>query len=198
MNKLLLASFLILLQGCSLFTAKPPATVGNKSIGSLPEHWVIRGKIGWNSPADRGSASLYWQQQSGEFTLKLFGPLGQGGGTVSGNDSAITIQPKGEEPLYSEQPEALMQEVFGFYVPIDHLRYWAKGISHPEAISRFALDKNKELSSHQSDSGWQIDYSRLANIDGWQLPHKLVMTQQASGIVVKLIISRWQLEKNKS
>ena len=49
------------------------------------DHWELKGRIGFVSERESGSASLYWQQNQDEYELKIVAPLGMGSLVVVGN-----------------------------------------------------------------------------------------------------------------
>ncbi len=192
MKYLSLVLITLMISSCSLFQSKPQDTT-SKPLDTSPTNWVIKGKIGWQNPKDNGSASIHWLQKEADFTLKLFGPLGQGGGTIEGNDTQLAITPKGEPTTYSEEPDQLMMDSFGFFVPVENLRYWVRGLANPKQVATSIKYNDKDPESLQQN-GWQIQYDRIKSVSGWRLPHKLTLTH--SDVTVKLIIHEWQLSED--
>lgn len=182
-RKYLIALFCLLAGGCSLFQDHNPS--------EATEQWVLKGRLGWKAPADNGQASLYWRQQDNDFTLKLFGPIGQGGGTITGEDGELTITMKGEQPITSSEPERLMMQYFGFFVPIKSLRYWVQGQANPD-LPVTSLSYKGEHITAMTQGAWLIDFDRYRTTDARTLPYKVRITHPERSIAVTLIVSRWQ------
>ncbi len=186
----------VTLSACSSLTSEPePAPDANTSweahLARLQtiNTWEVTGKAGIRDSKTRHSASLAWQQQEEFFNIELTGPLGQGGARISGSPRGIEIHAAGEAPIYSNMPEALMEERLGWRFPLNNLPYWMKGQPAPDSEYTPVFDTNRLKTLQQNN--WQINYLRYTSQDGIPLPVKIVLNQ--GNLRITLIAKEWQI-----
>lgn len=185
----IICGVLILLVGCDI---TPQKTRTQNTQLPYPEKWGIKAKLGVRIPGDNGgSVTLDWQQLHTRYTIKVQGPLGQGNAVISGDEHYITIVRPGETPLYSDNANELIQQAFGWTLPIKDFRFWVRGIANPEHPVDWAEYNPSGHLIAMQQSQWVLDYSRYNAVDQWQLPGKIKATQNDAQIV--LIIREWEL-----
>ena len=79
-------------------------------------------------------------------------------------------------PLPGGVPEALLEEL-GWRLPVSHLLWWVRGLPAPDSKSRLTLDADSRLARLEQD-GWQIEYTRYAEQNGYWLPERLKLHGQ--------------------
>ena len=186
----------ITLSACSSLTPEPePVTDTDISwedhLARLQtiDAWEVTGKAGIRDSKTRHSASLAWQQQEEFFNIELTGPLGQGGARITGSPRGIEILAAGEAPIYSNSPEALMEDRLGWRFPLNDLPFWMKGQPAPGSEYTPVFDTNRLKSLQQNN--WQINYLRYTSRDGIPLPGKIVLNQ--GNLRITLIAKEWQI-----
>lgn len=191
LRKRLLLLGLMLLSACSQYGTQPSA-ISPLSNKPLPEKWQIKGKLGVRSTAGNGSLSLNWQQNNNDYIIYTQAPLGQGAATLAGDDTRIVITEAGKAPVTSIAPRQLVQETFGWDLPINGFKYWVKGIPNPEQPhSNGSYDPAGNLSELQQ-AGWALSFSRYHRVKGWALPGRIRATQGETRLT--LIIREWTVE----
>lgn len=177
-----------LLGGCSQMAQQPlpPLSIDPQQVQQL-QQWSAEGRIGIRWSEDSQSANLDWQQKEDRYQIRVSGPLGQGGIRIEGNEQMVSLQRSGDDQLYlADSPEALMQQLLGWQLPLSQAQYWIRGIPAPGS-------EVESLSDGQFgfiQSGWQIEYPRLTHAAGIVLPEKLRMTRDDLRITV--IINTWE------
>lgn len=136
---------------------------------------------------------IRWQRDREGFVILLEAPFGQG---VFRVESASTgphpyrlSLPDGRV-LGSDSPEALLDEVIGWSIPISGLEYWIRGIPRPETGYSHRIGADGRLQSLRQDS-WSIHYlDYFSSQEPPQLPRR--MRLEHSDITLKLVVERWQ------
>jgi len=180
----------LLLGACSQYSTQeiPASTVSDKPI---PTQWQIKGKLGIRSEVGNGSLSLNWQQDDDEYIIYTQAPLGQGAATLQGNSNRIVITQSNKTPVTSFAPRLLVQETFGWDLPINGLKYWVKGTASPDSpIIQEEYDELGNLISLQQ-SGWSLSFSRYQRVQDWALPNRIRATRD--DLRLTLIIRDWVL-----
>jgi len=188
MKRLLLAALITLVAGCSQL-AQTPATADRfdpKAAAAL-QNWSAEGRLGIRMQRESHSANLDWQQQGDEYRIALTGPLGQGGLRIEGDSRYVSLRQAGEEKIHrAATPEALMQQLLGWHLPLSHARYWIRGLADPGAVS---TPLNAPAVGFVQ-AGWTVEYLRFAPAAGQLLPEKLRL--QHKDLRLTVIINDWE------
>ena len=157
------------------------------------EQFHIAGAVAIKTPQQAQTANVNWQQQQQTFAIALYGPLGAGRVTLSGAPGHTQLLASGKT-YRAKTPEALMQQVLGWHLPISHLDYWIRGLPAPHSPAQLHFDEFNHLIQLQQD-GWQIDYQRYTAVEQYDLPSKLQMTYDGKlgHLSVRMVISQWTL-----
>lgn len=183
---LILLLALLLSNGCAQQRMLPTANDSNATPDGWPahqkkmqslKHWRAEGKLGYRSETGNGSAWFDWTQHGETFTIYLSGPFGAGTVKISGTSSAITLSQPGEADIAASSSALLTQKLFGWHLPVEQLRYWARGIPNPlDPASTQTFDQGGMLTSLiQRD--WQIDLNNYQVTPQGQLPGKIKAIQ---------------------
>ncbi|GAB3092653.1 outer membrane lipoprotein LolB [Aestuariicella hydrocarbonica] len=160
-------------------------------------HWQVQGKLGIRVPDHSGSVYFNWKQLPEQFAILLNGPLGQGSTWVRGTDNQVSLEQAGQEARFAATAEQLMYNTLGWWLPVSELNYWVKGIPAPNQPVNQSIHYEDGTLQTLQQNGWDISYPRYQQIDGWQLPGKVVarhrLADQDSDIKLTFIINQWQL-----
>lgn len=194
---------LLLLSACSSAPTKQEIdyTANKEAYLAIPNIWTIQAKLGIKSEDDSGSVTLNWQQREEHYDIQISGPLGQGNAKLSGNNQFIRIEQPGKDTIYSNNPRELIEQTFGWDLPLQHLPYWIRGAQNPNTKTgtnskqidqdALAITKNNKqgLLSGLSQFGWELEYSRYKLQQQRIAPHKI--RAKKSGTTLTLIIKQW-------
>ncbi|MHA6494049.1 lipoprotein insertase outer membrane protein LolB [Pseudomonas borbori] len=151
--------------------------------------WQINGKVGIRAPKDSGSGTLFWLQRQDYYDIRLSGPLGRGAARLTGRPGEILLEVANQGRYKAASPEALLQDQLGLNLPVSHLLWWIRGLPAPDSKSRLTLDGDSRLAQLSQD-GWQVDYLRYAEQDGYWLPERIKL--QGRDLQITLVIKDWQ------
>ncbi len=190
-------SMLLVLSGCSQFSAKEQLT-GSGQASSWQAHkqqitpidaWQINGKLGIRSEQESGSAILFWLQRQDYFDISLSGPLGQGSTRLTGRQGAVSLEIANRGTFTATTAEALMQQQLGWSLPVEHLLWWVRGLPAPQSKSRVQLNDDSLLATLEQDQ-WLVEYLSYRNENGLQLPERIKLS--GAGLNITLVIKQWQ------
>lgn len=162
----------------------------HSALARIPS-WQAEGKIAINVDGERQSASFDWQQQRNNYVIHLFGPFGQGATWLRRTSKAVTLENAEIGKHRAASAEQLMEETLGWQVPVSNLQYWIRGLTAPKPSPTDVVADDLGLISTLEQQGWQVEYSRYENHEGWALPAKLRATRDA--IEVTIVVKRWQI-----
>ncbi|GAB4221771.1 MAG: lipoprotein insertase outer membrane protein LolB [Francisella sp.] len=158
--------------------------------------WQVSGVIGiiYNNKAE--SANYIYQQDEDAFDIKLYGPLGVGSIEIKGNKNGVCLENAKGQKLTAKDIKTLMLEQLGWYVPVNGLQYWIKGISMPNIKQKSQFNTHNLLQSIDQN-GWNIQYGNYKIIDNiYPLPIKIKMIRD--NLNIKIIIKSWQIPKSEN
>ena len=147
--------------------------------------WALTGRIGLESPAQNGSASLNWRQEGDYYGIHLFGPLGIGAVELKGRPGKIMFTNQQGQVFIAASPEALLKQQTTWQLPLSYLIYWIRAQPDPKIVFHQIFNTQHEL-IRLDQQGWIIHY--LSYDQG--LPK--LMTLQHDQIQVHLVINHWQ------
>lgn len=193
---LLILTATTLLGGCQILPLKPAAPTQIES-RSWPEHlqqlsqledWRVRGKIGYQSKQDAGSAYVDWIQSRDSFHITLSGPLGQGTTIISGNAQGARLDSNKEGTHFAESPEQLLIEHTGLALPVSDMYLWIKGMPSSRNEEKLLLSSHNTLESLQQGE-WKIQYSNYQPHLGNLLPTRIKIAGQ--NVKITLVVKEW-------
>lgn len=171
----------------------PPDLVARQLVlESLPQ-WQVDGRMGVRF-ADRGfSGALRWQQQGELIDANFHGPLGAGAFMLQGTSDALVIETGRGERFEYDEPESMMQQQFGWSIPVAAMRYWLLALPAPGSIEHQELSADGNLAALKQ-RGWTISYDRyVETARGW-MPRKIVLT--SPDVTIRLAVHQWNLSAN--
>lgn len=159
------------------------------------DSWTITGKIGVRTPNQTLTAAInQWIQTEDIFDIHLSSTFfGLGQSRLVGNPVFITLLEAGEDPVSSDQPDALLNKALGFPMPISALPYWLKGLPLPNA--RFSAQYYANgLPKSMEQSDWSLSFEDYTLDQALPLPGKIKLVQGDARIT--LVIKEWKNNSN--
>lgn len=202
--KKILPFLIIFIGGCAAVNQQPQTSFNDfgKPLGthylSRPQRnaqlsainsWAARGSIAIHTQQKGWNASFHWQQQSKNYNITLFGPLGTNRVQLSGSPQHVTLQ-TANKTVSAYTPEALLQQELGWNIPVSDLVYWLRGTPGPDTRSRQSYDMNNHL-VHLTQQGWNIVYLRYIAVNGIDLPNRLLLSN--GPLQIRVVISQWDI-----
>jgi outer membrane lipoprotein LolB len=152
-------------------------------------HFTLEGRVA--ASGQPGAARLHWQQLATDrFSGRVSGPFGVGAVHLEGTVNRVRVRHR-DEDFVSDDPEADLQALLGWALPLAALPYWARGLPQPGQPARFAIDDLGRLRA-LTQGGWQIDYAAYdSGHEAPALPQRIQLTRGDQ--VLTLIADRWHL-----
>lgn len=150
--------------------------------------WHMEAKLGYQAPQDSGSALVVWQQNQRHFDVHLSGPFGSYATRISGEPNRVVMR-RGDEQRLATSSEALTEQLLGLPLPVETLTYWVRGIPAPAIPIAGRTHNAAGALATLSQAGWDLEFSRYNETDGWLLPGKIA--GRRGNLSFKLIVKRW-------
>ncbi len=201
-----LSGLLLLLVGCANVPF-PPEPVDSpeqswetrqKQLGEL-KNWQLSGRvIVSNNENDAWRLDVIWQQQQDNYQIQISGPLGMGKVRLHGSDDGVFFYDSDGRAYYAQEPEQLLLEHTGVFMPVTSLYYWVRGLPDPAIKSELTsqLDNWGRLSQLRQN-GWTVDLKRYIQINTLQLPDKLFIHNEEN-VEVRMVVDMWEIKGKES
>ncbi len=156
--------------------------------------WSLKGRVAGRSNDEGFRAGVRWRQQKQEFNIDLHGPLGRKVAVIEGIEGDVQLNTSKGDNYSAADPEALMQKLFGYSLPVDGLRFWLRGIPDPQQnYSSLELDDFGRL-RQLNQAGWVIDYNRYHDGEP-AMPAFIKITNKT--LNANIVIDHWLLNTIK-
>ena len=193
---LFLAVLIALLSGCAIPPATSPeaaaAWTARQNRLARISTWQADGRIGVVSGQDGWHANFQWAQQDSGYRIDLIGPLGQGRVIVESNGTEARVQTQDGQSWTAPDADTLLEQSLGVRLPVNGLRYWARGLPEPGSTPTLQTDAQGRQTRLEQNR-WDIEYPAYAptSVLNLDLPERIVARRQ--DLSVKLIIEQWTL-----
>ena len=154
------------------------------------DKWTASGVIGVRYNGKANSADYIYNQDGDAYSIKLYWPLGIGNIEVQGNKNKVIFINSKRQQIEASNVENLMIQQLGWYVPIDLIKYWIKGVPFSNKYTN-RQKYNNNLTHILLERGWKIDYKDYKMFDEYPLPTKIKMTRDS--LYLKMVIKSWQV-----
>ena len=144
--------FVVALGGC----VSPPDRIG-EAIGAdwlerrdylrTLDDWRMEGRIALRAGRDGYNGTLSWEQFEDDLDFRFRGPFGFGGFRIHGDVDRLRIKTTGGDEMLLSDPQAEMEERFGWSLPVYSMRFWIVGVSDPslEEVIRAMYEAKGEV-----------------------------------------------------
>ncbi len=181
----------LILTGCQSLTGKPQTAVPQQLLLEYAPKWSAQGKISLRYNDERTSASFDWEQQHDNYVIHLFGPFGQGSTWIRRTSKGVSLDSPKTGYHRADTAEALMEQFFGWQVPVSGLQYWIRALAAPDAEAQITEEIGSGRLYTLEQDGWSVAYSEPQTVKGWQLPRRLVARRD--GMEVIMVVKNWDL-----
>ena len=139
-------------------------------------------------------AKMTWQQSFQNYQIAFFGPFGQSGPKLTGNEKSATLTIPKEPPIKGRNTSDILQQRLGWQLPVNNAKYWIRGIPAPTSESKVSL-QDERLATLVQD-GWTINYSKYKQFGRFSLPTKILISRPDLNLL--MVVYRWNTDKQIS
>ena len=181
------------LTGCAPFmggAVSPRLPAAQQSLYQVKQ-WKLEGRIAVKSGNEGWNANLFWEHDGGQERLRIYGPFGQGAVSIVVQSDLVYINEGNGAVTSSREPDQMLKQRLGFFVPLRSLRYWVLGLPAPDIGYQAELDEKGGLKGF-SQQGWVLAFDDFSTVGDFVMPQK--MTIQGNEVRLKLVVDEWVLK----
>ena len=174
---------------CSMFQteqkAPPPASI------SAMTQWDTEGRVGIRTADDAVSGNFDWHESPKDFSLRIYGPFGQGSTKLSGIDGQKVTLAYGDKEIVGRDASSLLRQKLGWEFPVNQVKYWMRGLPFPNTPYKLTQNTENNLPAEIRQDGWTVTYKKFSDVEGLQLPQTMQVSRPPYR--VNLIITDWTI-----
>lgn len=157
------------------------------------DQWDLHARAAIKLPGEAYSIGLQWRRQADNLLLLLEAPFGQGVIRIESAGAGMYRLHLPDGRVYlNHSPEALLEDVIGWSIPVSGLDYWIRGMPRPDAEHSRSIDGNGQARTISQDN-WSIEYQDyFPAAEGPPLPRRLRLAHD--DLRLRLVIDHWQVE----
>lgn len=183
----------LLLAGCAPLQPLPstsaPATYRQHAASIANIHtFALNGRIAVLTEKKGFSGSMRWHHHAEGDEIGFYSPIGTQLGQISASADSVTLTTSDHKSFTAADAESLTQNTLGWSLPITGLSDWVLGRPTKGDAELLSWDAGGRL-LHLRQQGWDIEYPQYMEIEGRQLPNKIVMKSQK--LDLKLVVEQW-------
>lgn len=154
------------------------------------DEWRLGGRISVRTGDEAAHGRLQWQQEGDRYDVRISGPFGSGTVRLAGDPAEATLWVDRQPPIRSSDPEALLYQQTGWWIPVGALRYWVLGLPDPHLESERKLDASGRLELLRQ-AGWEIRFLDYERRGALELPGRIFVSKGEGE--VKVAVQRWSV-----
>ena len=148
----------------------------------------MNGRISVKYNGSRDTAGLRWTHQAQTDEILLLTPLGQTAARVYSDPRQTTLD-NGDQHYQADDAESLMQQVLGWYLPLNRLHHWLLGMPEQGVPAQIERNDNGQIAVLHQD-GWDVRYVSYVSEKGDSLPKRMQLNHK--DLQVQLLIDEWE------
>ena len=151
----------------------------------LARDWNLTAEVVTRHRQHGGRIKLVWRQRPDRFQLRVSAATGATLAVinVAPDDETTAMDARGNR-YRTETPRQMVEELLGFPLPVEHMKYWVLGAPSPRDAYRDARQADTRLVSFWQ-SGWRIRYQyRESDTASWPRVKQIEMTSADTRAVV--------------
>ncbi|MEK0427973.1 MAG: putative Outer-rane lipoprotein precursor [Pseudomonadota bacterium] len=186
------------LNACSTL---PSSTTATSLQQPYHEHIAIGGRfsVSYQQEGKPQSAQgrFQWRQRGEEVDIELLSPLGQTLARIRLRAFVATLERPGQAARSASSASELTEDMLGWAMPADGLRYWLQGYS--QAATRTGAPTDTASSPATSDDvqagEWQLRYVSWQTAEGGRHPKRIDLSRRSAAageLGLRLVIDGWE------
>ncbi len=154
------------------------------------QQWDMHARAAVTLPGEVYNIGLQWRRDAEGLLFLLEAPFGQGVIRIETGAAGFYRLSLPDGRLFLDKsPEALLEQVIGWSIPVSGLDYWIRGMPHPEGEFTRRIDGDG-LAREISQDNWSIEYLDYFTDSEPTLPRRLRLAHEE--LKMRLVIDHWQ------
>ena len=172
-----------LFYGCASFN-EVPIGYDLKEI----QNYQVKARVGVNFEGKGYSAKIFWRHKPNEDSILVYSAIGTILATIQADKYGAKFKTKDKELYRSKNMASLTQELIGWHLPFEDLKFWIVGeSSHLSNVSEKTFDEDGRLLILKQE-GWLISYKKYEK--NGALPK--IIDLKHTDMRMRIFIDKWE------
>lgn len=183
------------LAACAPIAVRNPGTLKQLAAQAVREQalgaqqsWNLDGRFAASDGQHGGSGSLSWQQNGQQYQFTLRAPITGKSLQLNGGPNGAVLTGMGKQALAGRNASDVLNEEFGWDVPVADLAWWVRGLRAPGRPAILTFGANG-LPATLDQDGWHVDYRDWYSERQPPLPRKVYASRDP--YTVRVMIETW-------
>ena len=157
------------------------------------DQWDLHARAVVTRPGEVYNIGLQWRRAPDEWLILLEAPFGQGVIRIeTGTAGLYRLSLPDGRIFLNHSPEALLEDVIGWSIPVSGLDFWIRAMPRPGANYSKRIDRAGRTRDITQDD-WSIEYLEyFPAAERPSLPRRLRLAHE--DLQLRLAIDQWQTE----
>ena len=185
----------LVLAACAPVAVRKPGTTKQLAAQAAREQmlgarqdWSLDGRFAASDGRHGGSGSLSWQQNGQQYQFTLRAPITGKSVELNGGPNGAVLTGMGKQALAGRDAGEVLNEEFGWNVPVADLAWWVRGLRAPGRPAILTFGANG-LPATLDQDGWHVDYRDWYAERNPPLPRKVYASRNP--YTVRVLIEQW-------
>ena len=176
-------SFCVLLTGCSVFQEVRSVT----KLGSYGD-FELSGRVAVRVDGEGSSARIKWSHRGDVDAVDIYTPVGSIIAVILVSPRTGAVLETKDQVYEAPSVEALTERVLGWRLPLDSLKYWARGQVNPQvAIEKMSSKDTRQRLTYLEQEGWKVTFERYH--EGSMRPR--VIRLEFQDLKIRFVLDEW-------
>lgn len=150
------------------------------------DHWRLLGRLSVRNSHESWLTKLEWKHDVVADNLTLSTSLGGVVARLIYSRRGIAMSDKNGDLKHISEEE--LQALLGYSPPLEHLRYWVRGLPSPEMQVLINVEQPTGIKIFKQ-AGWDVKLERFNKFGDIALPSKISLTKNT--LKIKLVVDEW-------
>ncbi len=155
------------------------------------EQWIAHLSVVGETEQEKFKTRIIWEQKPDTYQIKLRDFIGRTVALIEGSPGKVTVKTSKGKHYEDQDAEKLIYSLFGLRIPVIGLRYWLRGVPHPDKEYQELRLREDGVAESILQEGWQLSYLSYSANNPLQMPANAMFQYDDLSLTVK--IARWDL-----
>lgn len=189
------SSAALILAACAPVPVRTPGTAKQLAAQAAREQalgaqqdWSLDGRFAASDGQHGGSGGIAWRQNGRAYQFTLRAPVTGKTVQLNGGPGGAVLTGVGKQPLTGGDARQVLNQEFGWDVPVADLAWWVRGLRAPGRPAILTFGTNG-LPATLDQDGWHVDYRDWYAERNPPLPRKVYASRDP--YTVRVFIEQW-------
>lgn len=185
----------LVLAGCAPVAVREPGTPAQLAAQAIREQtlgarhdWNLDGRFAASDGHHGGSGGITWHQRGDRYSFVLRAPITGKSVQLEGGPDGAVLSGVGHQPVSGRDANTVLNEEFGWDVPVADLAWWVRGLRAPDQPAVLTFGANGLPATLEQD-GWRVEYRDWYVDRSPPLPRKVYASR--APYTVRVLIEQW-------